>query len=145
MHLRNVFDILKLNNISIKSTKSFIDYFSVSLLDQRVNFLNLNTDTQKLKPIFILKFSKTLEQLETYLDFTKWFRAYIQECAEKSKSLQNRKTSLFKNASLFEQIRKFYTFKVKLNFSIFEELKSFQILQSHLSFTSFLVHFDQNK
>ena len=145
LHLRNVFDILKSNNISIKSTKSFIDYFSVSLLNQRVNFFDLITDTQKLKTIFTLKFSKILKQLKTYLNFTKWFRAYIQEYAEKSKSLQNRKTSLLKNASLFEQARKFYTFKVKLNSSIFEELKSFQILQSHLSFASFLVHFDQNK
>lgn len=31
-HLKKVFDILKANNISIKSTKSFIEYLSVLFL-----------------------------------------------------------------------------------------------------------------
>ena len=36
-HFRKVFDILRTSNISIKSIKSFIDYFSISLLDQHDN------------------------------------------------------------------------------------------------------------
>ena len=69
-HLRSIFDMLKINNISIKSEKTFINYLTIHLLRQKVNFLKLTTIEKKLKTIFRLSYSKTLQSLEIYLKFT---------------------------------------------------------------------------
>ena len=37
-HFRVVFDTFQLNNIFVKVTKTFVDYFNVQLLDQKINF-----------------------------------------------------------------------------------------------------------
>ena len=66
-HLRVVFSMLKKNNISIKFIKTFIDYLSVSLLDQKIDSLDLTIATEKLKTIVKLRFSINLRQLESYL------------------------------------------------------------------------------
>ena len=49
MHLRDVFEIFKINNILIKSFKSFIEYSSITLLKKHVNSFDLITDEQKFK------------------------------------------------------------------------------------------------
>ena len=59
-----------MNNISIKSIKSFIKYFSVSFFEQHVNSFEFVANEQKLKSIVTLIFSKTLKQLEIYLKLT---------------------------------------------------------------------------
>ena len=69
-HLRDVFKILVENNVSIKSTKTFLNYPSVSLLDQKIDSLDLATSKEKLRTIFKLRFSRVLRQLETYLNLT---------------------------------------------------------------------------
>ena len=70
IHLRSVFNILKTNNISIKSFKSFIKYSFVTLFEQHVDSFDLTTDEQKFKTIVNLRFSKTLKQLKIYLNLT---------------------------------------------------------------------------
>ena len=69
-HLREIFEILTENNISIKSIKIFIDYPSISLLNQKVNFFDLTTTKKKLNVIIKLRFFRTFRQLKTYLNFT---------------------------------------------------------------------------
>ena len=69
-HLKQIFDMLRANNISIKSKKTFIDYPTVHLLDQKVDSLELVIVEKKLKTISRLFFSTTLQLLKTYLDFT---------------------------------------------------------------------------
>ena len=144
-HLQRIFEIFKTNNISIKFIKSFIEYFSVSFLEQHVNFFDFVTDDQKLKTIVKLTFSTTLKQLKTYLKLTDWFREYIEGYAAKFKSLQERKTNLLKKAFLFERARKTYTFKTRLISSTFDEIEFFRILQKHLSSFFFLNHFDHTR
>lgn len=133
MRLRKVFDILKSNNISIKSTKSFIEYLTISLLEQHVNSFDLFIDEQKLKKIINLTFFKTLDELKIYLKFIDKFREYIRDYAEKAKSLQERKTQLLINASLIEQVRKSYASKIKFISSTNNEIKFFRDIQSILS------------
>ena len=144
-HLQKIFDILKTNNISTKFTKSFIEYFSVSFLEQHVNSFEFVTNDQKLKTIVKLIFSTTLRQLKTYLKLTDWFREYIEGYAAKFKSLQERKTNLLKKALLFERARKTFTSKTRLISSTFDEIKLFRILQKHFSSFFFLNYFDQTK
>ncbi len=63
-----MFFILIANEIFVNSKKVFLRYEFVQLLNQKIDFLELSTDEEKLKAIFKLKFSRTLKQLKTYLD-----------------------------------------------------------------------------
>lgn len=83
------------------------------------------TDEKKLKAITAISFFKLLRQLKTYLNLTKWFREYISFYAEKFRSLQERKTILFKKTFLSEQIRKIYIFQIKLTSSIVDKIEFF--------------------
>ena len=76
-HLRSVFDMLRQNNIFIKSSKAFLDYSFVRLLDQKIDSFELSTSEKKLRAIAKLSFSKILRQLEIYLDLTDWLRDYV--------------------------------------------------------------------
>ena len=67
VHLRFVFAILKTNNIFIKFTKTFLNYFNVFLLKQKIDFLNLIIIEKKLRAIVKLRFLKIFHQLKTYL------------------------------------------------------------------------------
>ena len=63
------FQYSKKNNISIKFIKTFIDYFSISLLNQKINSLNLIIAIEKFKIIVKLRFFINLRQLKSYLNF----------------------------------------------------------------------------
>ena len=143
-HLKQIFSVLKDNNIFVNFKKIYIDYFSVNLLEQHVNSLNLIIDEQKLKVIAQLTFLATFEQLESYLELTDWFRDYIEKYATKTKSLQNKKIALLKNFFKSKQIKKSYFFKMKITF-ISEKLKFFRIIQQSFFKSAFLIHFNDHK
>ena len=67
-HLNNIFSLFVKKNIFIKSNKTFLNYSTVQLLDQKVNLLDLTTNKKKLKIIVCLTFLCTLKKLEIYLD-----------------------------------------------------------------------------
>ena len=144
-HFRQIFSVLKNNNIFVNSKKIFIEYSSIYLLSQHVNSLKLAIDEQKLKTIAQLVFSKTLKQFEIYLNLTNWFRDYIKIYAAKFKSLQKRKTMLLKDFSKFDNARKFYSCKIKILRSTDREMKSFQNIQLTLFRSIFLIHFDTKR
>lgn len=54
--LRILFNIFLEYNISIKSSKSFLDYPNIGLLGQKVNSLGLTTSEEKLKAINLLNY-----------------------------------------------------------------------------------------
>ena len=66
-YLRAIFELFVKYNIIINSKKTFIDYFSVKLLSQKINSLDLFTNKEKLKIIVSLQFLYTLISLEHYL------------------------------------------------------------------------------
>ena len=57
---RILFEIFLHYNISIKSTKLYLNYPDVSLLGQRVNSLGLTTSDKKLKAIYLLRYLEIL-------------------------------------------------------------------------------------
>ena len=65
-HLQKIFNVLTDNNIIVNSLKTYIEFFSITLLKQRVTFLNLSTNAEKLRAISSLTFSRTLEKFEIY-------------------------------------------------------------------------------
>ena len=64
-----MFEMLKANNIFVKSNFFFVNYFIVQLFNQKINLLNLIIVEKKLKIIFRLLFSIKLQLLKIYLKF----------------------------------------------------------------------------
>ena len=69
--------MLKKNNISVQSTKVFLAYLIVQLLEQKVISLDLLILEKKLKTISKFKFPLNLKQLKTYLGLIRWLCNYI--------------------------------------------------------------------
>ena len=69
-HLHLIFKLFTNLNINLSSTKFFFDYFTIQFLKLKVDVFDLSTSKKKLKTIFDFKFSKTLQDLKTYLEFT---------------------------------------------------------------------------
>ena len=72
-HFHLIFNLFTSLNISLFSTKSFLDYFTIQLLRFKIDAFELFTSKEKLKIIASFKFSKTLQNLMIYLKFTEWF------------------------------------------------------------------------
>lgn len=95
-HLHQVFQLFQNLNISLKSKKFFLNYFTVTLLRQRVNVLELFISEKKIKTLTDSQFSTTLKILEIYLELTGWLHFYIFYYAQITTSLQTQKTVLSK-------------------------------------------------
>ena len=113
-HLRFVFVILQHNNISIKFNKTFLDYFFVVLLKQKINFFDLFINVKKLKTIAKIQFFKTFRLLKTYFNFIDYFRKYVFFYVNISKFLQVKKTKLLKFFSIVNNVRKSFTNRIKI-------------------------------
>ena len=68
MHLKQVFEILNQNIISINSSKFFLEFSSVNFLNQHVTSLKFSTEEQKLHAIVNLIFLKVFAQFEVYFE-----------------------------------------------------------------------------
>ena len=58
LYLQQMFEILIENNIFIKFIKVFIDYLSILLLNQKIDFFDLAIVEKKLKTITKFRFSR---------------------------------------------------------------------------------------
>ena len=96
--LRILFEIFLHYNISIKPTKSYLNYPDVGLLGQQVNFLELTNSDEKLKVVCLLRYPETLRPLEYHLSLTGYLRSYIYFYAQIASPLQAFKTRLLKSA-----------------------------------------------
>ena len=92
--LQTLFKIFFYYNISIKPTKSYLNYLDVALLGQYVNSLGLTTLEEKLKTIRLLTYPDMLGILEYYLGLKGYLQSYIHFYAQLTTSLQTLKTSL---------------------------------------------------
>ena len=143
--LRILFDIFLHYNISIKPTKSYLNYPDVGLLGQRVNSLGLTTSEEKLRAIRLLTYPDTLGALEYYLGLTGYLRNYIHFYAQLAVPLQALKTSLLRHAPIGGQQRRAYASKTKLGPPTPQEYASFLGIQDALSRPSILVHHNPEK
>ena len=66
-HLRQIFELFRSKRVSLSPIKSFINYPSVILLDQRVDKLDMFTSQKKIQAITSLRFLETLRDLEIFL------------------------------------------------------------------------------
>lgn len=111
--LRVLFEIFLHYNISIKPTKSFLNYPDVGLLGQRVNSIELTISDEKLKAIRLLAYPDTLGALEYYLGLIGYLRSYIHFYAQLTAPLQQLKTLLLRHAPIAGQQRRAYALKTK--------------------------------
>ena len=68
-HLIKIFEFFRKMNIVLKFSKIYLEYFIVALFDQKIDNFEFIIVEKKLKVIFKLRFSVTLKQLKTYLNF----------------------------------------------------------------------------
>ena len=144
-HLRQIFDVLKKNNIFIKFAKIFFDYFSMSFLNQKINSFELITSKENLKTIAKFRFSRIFRQFEIYLKLTNWLRDYINHYVDLFKSFQNRKTKLLRHEFTIDNAKRNYSTKMRLFHSIDQKMIFFEILQFILSKSFYFVHVDSKK
>jgi tRNA isopentenyl-2-thiomethyl-A-37 hydroxylase MiaE len=69
-HFDKVFVLFQKMNITLKTIKTYLEYLTIALLDQKVDNLDLFTIENKLKTIAKMSFSKTLKDLKIYLNAT---------------------------------------------------------------------------
>lgn len=81
------FEIFVTYNISIKPTKTFLNYPDVGLLGQEVNTLGLTTVKEKLGAIRLLQYPLMVGALEYYLGLTGYLRSYIHYYAQLAEPL----------------------------------------------------------
>ena len=85
-HLNIIFQLFKRMNIVIKLIKTYLNYLSIALFDQKMNNLNLITIKKKLKVIFKLQFLKSFKLLKFYLNLIEWMKNYVFYYAQLSNS-----------------------------------------------------------
>ncbi len=141
-HLSKIFQFSLNNDIKLNSCKTFLNFSSIALLEQHVDDFELHAAKNKIAVILNWKFSATLKVLEIYLEFIEWLRDYVVWYAQKTKSLQQRKIMLLKEASQKKSFRKTYFVKIMLKNSTERELKSFELIQVVFKNSQFLIYFD---
>ena len=80
--------------------------------------------------------------MKTYFDLTDWLKQYVFHYVEKSESLHNRKTLMLKSVFKVDNVRKTYSFKVRIESLTSDEIIVYEYIQNCLSKSNWLVHFD---
>ena len=86
-HLRTLFQMFRIKRINLVVTKFFLTYSSVTLLNQRVNSLDMSITAEKIVAIISLRFSLSLRDLEIFMRLTDWLRSSISRYAQRVQSL----------------------------------------------------------
>ena len=142
-HLHQIFQFLNSYNIRLSSKKSYLRYFIVALLNQKMNVFDFIIVADKLTTIINLRFLYTLKNLKSYLSFIDWLRNYIVWYIQKSNSLQFRKTMLFRSlSSNKKRQRKIYFVKIILKKFFETEIKFYNQLQKAFDKTKLFIHYD---
>ena len=117
-------------NITLKATKLFLRYLSVTLLRQKVNRLGLITLAEKLKAISLIKFPATLWDLKIYLELTSYMWNYIPLYSLIACLLQEIKTHLLKDTPDHSKERLAFTQKSIIN-PTSDEIEAFEAIQEY--------------
>ena len=144
-HLRTLFQMFRIKRISLAITKFFLTYSSVTLLNQRVDSLDMFIIVEKIVVIISFRFSFSLRDFEIFMKFIDWLRSSIFRYAQRVQSLQKRKITLIKNVTVSDSARKRQTIKTQLYDFTHEKRVVFRNLQIAFVFSIFLIHFDRKR
>ena len=98
-HLRIIFALLNVKDVTLSVKKNFIDYSTITLLNQRINAFEFSAIIEKINVIKRFIFSYTLTDLKLYLRLIEYLRIYISYYAQKTNALQRRKIFLLRSSS----------------------------------------------
>lgn len=76
-YLHAIFGLLNFKEITSLSKKSYLDYSTITLLDQKIDAFELIVVANKIAAIKKLNFSYNFTNLKLYLKLTEYFRDYI--------------------------------------------------------------------
>ena len=145
-HLNQIFQLFEFYDISLSFKKFFLDYFTVALLEQKMNAFEFIIVVDKLAAIIKLNFFYTLKNFEIYFDLIEWLRDFVLWYAQKTNFFQRRKTLLLKLISFNKNaIRKMYSKKTIVKNSTAKKLNSYRQLQKFFNLINFLIHFFADK
>ena len=145
-YLQQIFELFHIKRINLTSTKFFLNYFSITLFDQRMNNFDLFISTKKIVTIILFRFSKTLKNLKYFLNFIEWLRHCVKRYAQLIQSLTKRKIALIKLITFNnDNNRKRQSIQLKLTNLISKKMKIFRRLQQVFVEFTFLTHFDSNR
>ena len=145
-HLHIIFELLDSKDITLSSKKSFLSYFTIIFLNQKVDAFDLIATKNKIDVIFRLNFFYKLSDLKLYLKLTKWLRDYIFWYVQKVETLQRRKITLLRmSSSNKNKIKKVYNQKTIIEHSNSDELNFYRQLQEFFVNVDFLVHFNHDR
>ena len=132
-HFNEIFALFDKWQITLKISKTYLSFFSISLLSQKIDNFELTTTKKKFKVITDLSFPKTFKELEIYLKMTGYFRDYVSYYVQKSEALNKKKTGLLKGDLMKKSTRKNFSFKTLMKNSSAEELNSYEQLKTIFS------------
>ena len=145
VHLQILFQMFRVKRINLTIDKSFLFYSSITLLNQRINNLNMFISTEKIVAIISFRFSFSLRNLKIFMKLIDWFRSFISRYAQRVQFLQKRKITLTKKIIVSDSVRKRQVSKIQLYDSIHEKRATFRDLQIAFVSSTFFVHFDRKR
>ena len=101
-HFRRLFVKLVELRITFNLKKTFLNYFSITLLEQKIDVFDFSTIEKRIVVIKIIRFSKNLKVLKIYLNLTNYQRKKLVWYAQKTNVLQKEKTRLLKDSSTID-------------------------------------------
>ena len=145
-HLNQIFSLFVKLNITLKLFKTYLRYSIISLLKQKIDRFDLSIVQEKLIVIFKLRFSRTLKDLEIYLNMIEWLRDYVSYYVQKSDVLKKRKIMLLKvSSSNVDRIRKNFSKRTSILDSTKTKTNSYRQLQDSFNRFNWLVYQDFNR
>ena len=144
-HLRTFFQMFKIKRISLIVTKFFLIYSFVTLLNQKVDSLNMFIIVEKIVAIISLRFFFSFRDLEIFMNLIDWLRSSISRYAQRVQSLQKRKITFTKSVIVNDFARKRQVIKIQLYDFTFEKRVVFRNLQIAFVFSIFLIYFDKKR
>ena len=92
-HLNSALTVLKNFEITLSLSKCHLRYSSIKMLEYHVFHLELSTVKEKMKVIWLIKFFKTIQKLETGLDFFEYYWKFVSHYTVIAESLIQLKTA----------------------------------------------------
>ena len=159
-HFDEIFRLLKKSEMTLTLKKCHFVYFNIKTLKHYVFRLRFSILKKKIQAIRDFRFSRTFRELETVIKFFDYYRKFVIWYVYKKKSLQQLKTTEFKNSFLKKNVRFQWINKIKLIiekfstdsnnrvfilikkcFQSWNELKKALIIVSTLAFSDFFLSF----
>ena len=144
-HLHQIFEFFQNKRVNLTSIKSFLNYFFIILLKQRVNSLDLFIFEKKIVVIVFLRFSKLLKNLNYFLSFIDWLRHCVERYSQLTQSLIICKTTLIKLIIINNNTRKKQSTQLKIFDLTSKKTKFFNQLQKTFVDFIFFIYFDFNR